>query len=101
MALLVLERALVQGMSCEVIETCTMLTSGSIANTSRGWGDMVREYGNSIKDMTGAAGSRATTKGNPLGLSTGTAGGAASMASRPGFTGGAAKKGSASNPLGL
>jgi hypothetical protein len=53
---------------------------------------MVREYGNSIKDMTGAAGSRATTKGNPLGLSTGAAGGAASMASRPGFTGGAVKK---------
>jgi hypothetical protein len=62
---------------------------------------MVREYGNSIKDVTGAAGSRATTKGNPLGLSTGATGGAASMASRAGITGSSAKKGSASNPLGL
>ena len=77
------------------------LTMCSIANTSRSWGDLVREYGNSIKDMTGAAGNRATTKGNPLGLSTGAAGGAANMASRPGVTGSTVKKGSASNPLGL
>ena len=61
----------------------------------------MREYGNSIKDVTGAAGSRATTKGNPLGLSTGVAGGAASMASRSGVTTSTVKKGSASNPLGL
>lgn len=81
--------------------SCTMLMRDSIANTSRGWGDMVREYGNSLKDITGAAGSRATTKGNPLGLSTGIAGGAASMASRPGITGSTVKKTSASNPLGL
>lgn len=79
-----------------------MLMLNSIANTSRGWGDIVREYGNSLKDMTGAAGSRATTKGNPLGLSTGITGGASNMASRPGYAGGGAvKKGSASNPLGL
>ena len=81
--------------------TRTRLTNDSIANTSRGWGDIVREYGNSLKDMTGAAGSRATTKGNPLGLSTGIAGGAANMASRPGITGSTVKKTSASNPLGL
>jgi hypothetical protein len=62
---------------------------------------MVREYGNSLKDVTGAQGSRATTKGNPLGLSTGSAGGAAAMASRTGVTGSSTKSGSASNPLGL
>lgn len=101
MVLLALERVLARGMSWEDTVPCSALTSDSIANTSRGWGDMVREYGNSIKDMTGADGSRATTKGNPLGLTTGAAGGAASMASRPGYTGGAVKKGSASNPLGL
>ena len=28
----------------------------------------MREYGNSIKDVTGATGARATTGGNPLGL---------------------------------
>lgn len=86
-----------------IVHLClyTILTSDSIANTSRGWGDMVREYGNSLKDITGAAGSRATTKGNPLGLSSGIAGGAASMASRPGITGSTVKKTSASNPLGL
>lgn len=78
-----------------------LLTCHSIANTSRSWGDMIREYGNSVKDMTGAAGTRATTKGNPLGLSTGGAGGAASMASRPGYSSSKPKTGSASNPLGL
>lgn len=69
----------------------------SITNTSRTWGDMVREYGNSLKDISGAQGSRATTKGNPLGLSTS---GAGAMSSLSGG-GGGAKKGSASNPLGL
>jgi hypothetical protein len=61
---------------------------------------MVREYGNSIKDVTGAAGSRATTKTNPLGLSTSGVGASAKMATRSG-TGGASRGGSASNPLGL
>jgi hypothetical protein len=61
---------------------------------------MVRSYGNSVKDMTGAAGSRASTGGNPLGLATSGVGAAASMASRPGNTPGKAK-GSATNPLGL
>lgn len=77
-----------------------MLTSCcSIADSTRTWGDMVREYGNSLKDMTGAAGSRAPTKGNPLGLSTGGgAGGDASMAS---VGGGSRGRGTASNPLGL
>lgn len=70
--------------------------SASIANTSRSWGDLVREYGNSLKDMTGAAGSRAPTKGNPLGLSTGGGGGAASTA-----VSSTRGKGTASNPLGL
>lgn len=65
---------------------------------------MVREYGNSLKDMTGATGSRSTTHKNPLGLSTSAAGGMASMASRPGvpgLSGGSARTGTASNPLGL
>lgn len=73
----------------------------SIINSSRTWGDMVREYGNSIKDVTGAAGSRATTGTNPLGLSTGAAGGKASMAVRSGVTPSSVRTGSASNPLGL
>ncbi|KAL5113344.1 hypothetical protein ACEQ8H_008790 [Pleosporales sp. CAS-2024a] len=42
----------------------------SIVNTSRSWGDMVRDYGNSIKDVTGAPGRRAPTRTNPLGLAT-------------------------------
>lgn len=65
---------------------------------------MVREYGNSLKDMTGAAGSRSTTHKNPLGLSGSTTGGAAAMASRPGvpgISGGSTRSGTASNPLGL
>ena len=70
----------------------------SVANTSRGWGDTVREYGNSIKDATGASGARATTKGNPLGLVSTGAGARATMASRSGPT---SRKGTAGNPLGL
>jgi hypothetical protein len=66
---------------------------------------MVREYGNSLKDITGAPGSRSTTNKNPLGLSSSGVGGMASMANRPGvpgLSGGSGKGGgSASNPLGL
>ncbi|KAF2847811.1 hypothetical protein T440DRAFT_470640 [Plenodomus tracheiphilus IPT5] len=62
---------------------------------------MVREYGNSLKDVTGAQGSRATTKGNPLGLSTNGSGAMSSLSSVGGGGGGGVKKGSASNPLGL
>jgi hypothetical protein len=65
---------------------------------------MVREYGNSLKDITGAPGSRSSTNKNPLGLSTSGVGGMASMASRPGVArvgGGKTGGGSAGNPLGL
>lgn len=58
---------------------------------------MVREYGNSVKDYTGAGGARATTKGNPLGLTTGGGGGGGGVSS----SGGRVGKGTASNPLGL
>jgi hypothetical protein len=78
-----------------------VLTTFSLANTSRTWGDAVREYGNSLKDVTGASGSRATTKGNPLGLSSTGGGAKAIMSSRPGNTGTGKSGGSASNPLGL
>ncbi|ORX99887.1 hypothetical protein BCR34DRAFT_606469 [Clohesyomyces aquaticus] len=70
----------------------------SVTNTSRTWGDAVREYGNSIKDVTGASGPRAGTNKNPLGLSSTKGGAKATMASRPGV---APRKGNASNPLGL
>lgn len=75
----------------------------SIANTSRTWGDTVREYGNSLKDISGAQGTRAPTKGNPLGLSTSGAGAMSGLSSVGGGIGGngTAKKASASNPLGL
>jgi hypothetical protein len=72
----------------------------SLANTSRTWGDAVREYGNSLKDVTGATGSRATTGGNPLGLSSTGGGAKAIMSSRPG-QGSGKSGGSAGNPLGL
>ncbi|KAK3208758.1 hypothetical protein GRF29_77g1937824 [Pseudopithomyces chartarum] len=71
----------------------------SLANTSRGWGDAIREYGNSIKDVTGATGPRASSAKNPLGLSSTPQGAKALMGSRPGITG--VSKGSGSNPLGL
>ncbi|KAF1975848.1 hypothetical protein BU23DRAFT_457405 [Bimuria novae-zelandiae CBS 107.79] len=71
----------------------------SLANTSRGWGDAIREYGNSIKDVTGASGPRASSAKNPLGLSSTPQGAKAVMGSRPGISG--VSKGSGSNPLGL
>ena len=78
-----------------------MLTNfPSMANTSRTWGDAIREYGNSIKDATGAAGPRASSAKNPLGLSSTPGGAKAIMSARPGISGGSSK-GSASNPLGL
>jgi hypothetical protein len=97
MALRVLERGL-ECRKCSPVSSVLMHSNipTSIANTSRSWGDMVREYGNSLKDMTGAAGSRAPTKGNPLGLSTGGGGGGASTA-----VSSTRGKGTASNPLGL
>ncbi|KAF2739164.1 hypothetical protein EJ04DRAFT_508888 [Polyplosphaeria fusca] len=70
----------------------------SVTNTSRGWGDTVREYGNSIKDATGATGARAGTNQNPLGLAGSKGGARATMASRPGST---PRKGTSNNPLGL
>lgn len=73
----------------------------SITNSTRSWGDAVREYGNSIKDYTGAGGSRAPTRTNPLGLSMSGMSASVSMASRPGVTGPSTRTGTASNPLGL
>ncbi|KAF2649324.1 hypothetical protein K491DRAFT_721774 [Lophiostoma macrostomum CBS 122681] len=70
----------------------------SVTNSTRNWGDAVREYGNSIKDVTGATGARAGTNKNPLGLASSTGGAKATMASRPGRT---PRKGTAGNPLGL
>jgi len=70
----------------------------SIATTSRSWGDMVREYGNSVKDMTGAQGVRAPTRGNPLGLNVAGGGGAGGGGGGGGYS---KRSGTASNPLGL
>ncbi|KAF2266010.1 hypothetical protein CC78DRAFT_615317 [Lojkania enalia] len=70
----------------------------SITNTSRGWGDAVREYGNSIKDATGASGPRAGTGRNPLGLASTGGGARATMKAKKGPT---PRKGTANNPLGL
>ncbi|KAF2750899.1 hypothetical protein M011DRAFT_464708 [Sporormia fimetaria CBS 119925] len=71
----------------------------SVANTTASWGSMVRDYGNSIKDATGARGSRAATATNPLGLSGTSAGAKTAFRGRPGNA--SYGKGSASNPLGL
>lgn len=77
-----------------------MLTRPSVAGTTRGWGDSVRGYGNNIKDATRAAGPRAPTASNPLGLAGGSTSSAAMLKSKTtGAVGGA--RGSAGNPLGL
>lgn len=47
----------------------------SIEGTVRGYGDGVINYGNAIKDWTGASGPRASTAANPLGLSDNAGGG--------------------------
>ncbi|KAF2253220.1 hypothetical protein BU26DRAFT_515596 [Trematosphaeria pertusa] len=70
----------------------------SVTNTSRGWGDTIREYGNSIKDVTGATGPRGSTNKNPLGLVSTPSGARAGMATRSGPT---PRKGTGNNPLGL
>ncbi len=46
-----------------------LLTQNSIADASRGWANGVRDAGNAVKDASAAAGSRAPTAQNPLGLS--------------------------------
>ncbi|PVI08214.1 hypothetical protein DM02DRAFT_608286 [Periconia macrospinosa] len=70
----------------------------SITNSSRTWGETVREYGNSIKDATGAGGPRGVSSTNPLGLASTASGAKAIMSSKPGPT---PRKGTANNPLGL
>lgn len=80
----------------------------SVTNTSRTWGDTVRNYGNYIKDVSGAQGSRAPTGQNPLGLSSTPTGAKASgvkkkiAPSTGGYKASSGTRGqSASNPLGL
>lgn len=70
----------------------------SVTNTSAGWGDAVRNYGNYVKDATAANTPRASTNKNPLGLSGTKAGAKASLKSKPGPT---PRKGTTNNPLGL
>lgn len=70
----------------------------SVTNSTRSWGDTVREYGNSIKDATGASGPRGSSASNPLGLAGGKEGAQARMNFKPGSLG---KRGSGANPLGL
>lgn len=85
------------------------LTPRSVTNTTRTWGDAVRNYGNYIKDVSGAQGSRAPTGQNPLGLSSTPTGAKASGVKKKitaGPTGGykastGTNRQSASNPLGL
>jgi len=71
----------------------------SVTNASRGWADGVRSYGNAIKDSTGAAGPRAATGSNPLGIS-GTKGtwAPSSASKNPQRNAG---RGTARDPLGL
>ncbi|CAI6278800.1 unnamed protein product [Periconia digitata] len=70
----------------------------SITNSSRTWGESIREYGNSIKDATGAGGARGVSSKNPLGLVSTPSGAKAIMGSTSGPT---PRKGTGSNPLGL
>jgi len=71
----------------------------SITNQSRGWGDSVREYGNGIKDATGASGPRSGTATNPLGIARNKE--SARLAQQAKKGSGSTTKGTANNPLGL
>lgn len=75
--------------------------ASSISNTTRGWGDGVRGYGNGVKDATRASGRRAPTAANPLGLPGGSTQSAAMLKSKAQGITSSARTGTASNPLGL
>ncbi|KAK6413116.1 hypothetical protein LTR95_017893, partial [Oleoguttula sp. CCFEE 5521] len=75
---------------------------GSVTNTTRYWGQGVAGYGNNVKDMVGAGGSRVSTAGNPLGMSgMGSSQGAMPGGKYPNSGTRSAGKGSAGNPLGV
>lgn len=69
----------------------------SIANQTRGWGQGIAGYGNSVKDAVGVGGPRVATAGNPLGI----AGEGSSKGNTAKTSGRSAGKGSGANPLGL
>ncbi|KAF2836387.1 hypothetical protein M501DRAFT_275042 [Patellaria atrata CBS 101060] len=76
----------------------------SVTDATRNWGDTVKEYGNNIKNSTGATGSRSSTASNPLALARSKESVKIERQAKanPGSsTSGYQTKGNARNPLGL
>ncbi len=69
-----------------------------VTNTTNGWGNGARDYGNGVKDATKASGTRSQTAQNPLGTGRNAVSGRQTVVGGGGKAGG---KGSAGNPLGL
>ena len=88
-------------LSSRTLETVHYLTSPSVTNAAGGAGGSVSNYGNGIKDATGASGARTQTAQNPTGLSSNKYGGKKVVTGAGGKGGSSGSKGSASNPLGL
>ena len=77
------------------------LISSSVTNAAGGAGGSVSNYGNGIKDATGASGTRAQTAQNPTGLSSNKYGGKKVVAGAGSKGSSSGNKGTANNPLGL
>lgn len=75
----------------------------SLTNASNGAGGTVSDYGNAVKDWTGADGPRTATAKNPVGTTTNKEGGKKVVTGAAGTKAGGAStgKGTANNPLGL
>ena len=78
-----------------------LLTVSSVTNAANTAGGSASNYGNGIKDATGASGSRSQTAQNPLGVSSGKYGGKKVVTGAGSKGSSGATKGTASNPLGL